>query len=37
MACAEYGHPVGILLHPYERHMFGDLDARFGWTSTLES
>lgn len=30
MACAKHGYFVGILLHPFERHMSRNLDAGFG-------
>ena len=32
MARSEYGHPFRILFHPFQCHMFGDLDARSGGT-----
>jgi predicted component of type VI protein secretion system len=35
MVGAEYGYSVGILLHPFECHMFGVGDAGFGRTGML--
>jgi hypothetical protein len=35
MAGAEYGYVIGILLHPFECHMFGIGDAGLGRTGML--
>ncbi len=32
MARSEYGYPFRILFHPFQCHMFRDLDARSGGT-----
>lgn len=32
MARPEHGHPPRLLFHPYQCHMFRDLDARSGGT-----
>ena len=32
MARPKYGDPLGFLLHPYQCHLFRDLDARLGGT-----
>jgi hypothetical protein len=33
MACAKYGHFIGIFLHSFKCYMFGDIHAGFGGTS----
>jgi len=35
MACAKHGHSTGILLHPDQRDMSGDMDAGFGGTCKI--
>lgn len=32
MACPKHGHPPRLSFHPYQCHMFRDLDARSGRT-----
>lgn len=37
MARPQHGHPPRFLFHPYQRRVFGDLDARSGGTGRQQS